>query len=270
VLTASELLTLPISIYLSAVAALSPDGRLLAAVAPNGDLLVWDLMKGKELHRFKGYDSSVTSLTFSPDSRRLVSGLYNSTLLIWDVPLPESIAVVKLGAEGERKAWTDLAGCDAPRAFRARWTLTSTPEETVPFLKEHLHPAKEADPQRLRRLVVDLDSDQFERRQIAQAELVELGDLAEAALRQTLADNPSLEMLKRVQAALERLRGPVTQPQLLQALRALAVLEDIGTPEARRLLKELTKGASASRLTREARASLERLERRSAKKELEK
>jgi hypothetical protein len=56
----------------------------------------------------------------------------------------------------------------------------------------------------------------------------------------------------------------VTKPELLQALRAVAVLEDIGTPTARRLLEDLANGASEARLTREAKASLQRLDRRGA------
>jgi hypothetical protein len=39
------------------------------------------------------------------------------------------------------------------------------------------------------------------------------------------------------------------------------VLEQIGTPEAREVLRTLARGASGSRLTREASASLERLAR---------
>ena len=101
-------------------------------------------------------------------------------------------------------------------------------------------------------------------REKAREELEKLGDLAEPALRQTLANDPSLEIRKRVQAIVERLGGPVTQPELVQALRAVAVLEDIGTPEARRLLEELAKGAPEARLTRESRASLRWLDSRSS------
>jgi WD domain, G-beta repeat len=262
--TASELLTLPVSIYLSATAAFSPDGRFLATIAPEGDILVWDLRRGKELHRFKGYGSSVTSLAFSPDSRQLVSGLLNSTLLVWEVPQSETKSAGKLGAEATAKAWADLAGQDAPRAFRARWALDSEPEEALHLLKQHLRPAKAADPQRLRRLLTDLESEQFTVRENAQEELAKLGDLAEPALRQTLANKPALEVRRRVQAVLERLRGPVTQPELLQSLRAAAVLEDIGTLEARRLLEQLSKGTPEARLTREAKDTLGRLDSRNS------
>ena len=45
----------------------------------------------------------------------------------------------------------------------------------------------------------------------------------------------------------------------LRVWRVIQVLEGIGTPEAQAALKTLADGAPASRLTQEARASLERL-----------
>jgi RNA polymerase sigma factor (sigma-70 family) len=257
VLTASELLALPTTDG-NAKAAISPDGRLLAAPTSDGQILVWDLRKGKERHRFQRLDAQVTSLAFSPDGRRLVSGLSDSTLLVWDVPKANGPAA-KLDADGAAKAWADLASTHAPRAFRARGALASSPAEALPLLKEHLHPARSADAQRLRRLLADLESEQFAVREKAQRELEELGDLAEPVLRQALEGKPSLEMRRRVQAVLEHLRGPVTQPELLRSLRAVAVLEDIGTPEARGLLETLAADADEARQTREAKAALRRL-----------
>jgi RNA polymerase sigma factor (sigma-70 family) len=269
VLTAREVLALPVSIYLFDTVAISPDGRLLAMIAPQeGDpppqqeILLWDLRNGKELHRFKGYGSSVTSLAFSPDSRRLISGLYNSALLVWDVPAPRALPAARPTAENTAGAWADLASADASRAFRARAILASSPDEALPYLQEHLHSAKGADRQRLVRLLADLDSEQFSARGKAENELANLGELAEPALRQMLANKPSLEVTRRVKELLERLRGPVTRPELLQSLRAVAVLEDIGTPAARRVLEQLANGAPEARLTREAKESLRRLDSR--------
>jgi len=96
--------------------AFSPDGRLLAVAAPSQEILVWDLRRGRELRRFKGFDAAVTWLAFAPDGRRLVSGLDDSTLLVWDVGPREAAPPVKLGAEGVAKAWADLGGADAPKA----------------------------------------------------------------------------------------------------------------------------------------------------------
>ena len=261
--TATEVLALPlVSQYRIAF---SSDGRLLALIAPGQEILVYDLAHGRELRRFKGFGCGVTYLAFSRDGRRLISGLEDSTLLVWDVG-PRDTSTSKIGAEGLAKAWRDLAGKDAPRAFRARWTLATAPEEAVPFLQARLHPVRSADPRRLQQLLTDLESDQFPVREKAQEELTKLGDLAAPALRRTLDNKPTLEMRRRVQALLERLRGPVTRSELLQTLRAVAVLEDIGTPEARRLLEQLANGTPEARLTREAKASLQRLERRRPRK----
>ena len=48
-------------------------------------------------------------------------------------------------------------------------------------------------------------------------------------------------------------------PEELQLLRALEVLEMIGTAEARKVLERLARGAEECDLTREAKAALERL-----------
>ena len=48
----------------------------------------------------------------------------------------------------------------------------------------------------------------------------------------------------------------------LRALRAVEVLEKVGTPEARQVLEDLARGDPAAALTREARASLDRLGKR--------
>jgi hypothetical protein len=59
---------------------------------------------------------------------------------------------------------------------------------------------------------------------------------------------------------LERLELAPVAGERLQALRAVEVLERVGTPEARRLLETLAGGAPGARLTWEARAALGRLD----------
>jgi hypothetical protein len=125
-----------------------------------------------------------------------------------------------------------------------------------------LQPAERADLELLRRVLIDLHGDRFIDRKKAQSDLEELGELAEPALRKSLADNQSLEFRMRLQQVLDSVRTPVTRPERIRPLRAVAVLEDIGTGAAQALLRELAEGTPEARLTREARASLERLERK--------
>jgi RNA polymerase sigma factor (sigma-70 family) len=258
--TGAEVLVLPASD--NDKAAFSADGRLLAVSAPAQEIIVWDLARGRECRRFKGLGADVTYLAFAPDGRRVVSGLSDSTLLVWDAVPRDAAPAGTRGAAGLAKAWADLAGSDAGRAFRARWALAAAPEEALPLLKERLRPARATDQQRLRRLLADLDSDQFEVRQEAQAALEGLSDLDGPALRQVLANRPTPEVRRRVEAVLDRLRGPVTLPEALRSLRAVAVLEDIATPPARQVLEDVAAGAPGARLTQEAKASLQRLTRR--------
>ncbi len=259
VASAAEVLSLPRTFQ--SRAAFSADGRLLAVAAPERSIVVWDLARGRELRRFTGFDTEVASLGFSPDGRRLLSGLDDSTVLVWDVGARDP-GTAKLGPDGLARAWADLAGADAGRAFRARGALASAPEEAVAWLRGRLKPAAPADAARLRQHIAELGSKRFAVRDKAQAALEGIGDLAEGALRRALADAPTLEVRRRIEGLLTRLRGPVTRPEVLRGVRAAAALEDIATPAARALLTELAAGAPDARLTREAQASLDRLQRR--------
>jgi hypothetical protein len=110
------------------------------------------------------------------------------------------------------------------------------------------------------RLVADLDGSDFAQREAAGRELEALRDQAEAALRQALAARPSPEARKRLQALLAD-PGTVRSPEVLRQVRAVQVLERVGSPAARQTLEALAGGAPAARLTQEARASLARLRR---------
>ena len=107
--------------------------------------------------------------------------------------------------------------------------------------------------------VADLDDDDFVKREAATAELPRLGRFAEAALKRALENKPSAEVRLRAEVLLKKLGEWQVSPSELQSLRALEVLELIGTPEARKIIESLEKGTVSRRVSEEAKAALGRL-----------
>jgi RNA polymerase sigma factor (sigma-70 family) len=239
--------------------AVAPDGRTLATVRHDRTMQLWDLATGKELLRMPGHDAPVDSLAFSPDGRRLATGHYDSTILVWDIAAAYKRRPRPRPAEASELEtwWRHLAG-DAPQAHRAIWGLAGVPAQAMPLLRDRLRPANALPARELQRLVQDLDSSEFRRREEASRRLSALGEDAEPTLRQALANKSSAEVRRRLERILN---GPrqIPSPDLLRSLRALQILEAIGDQPARRLLGNLAAGAPSSRLTREAQAALGRL-----------
>jgi hypothetical protein len=77
-----------------------------------------------------------------------------------------------------------------------------------------------------------------------------------------LQARPPPEVGRRIQRLLEAIPGGALARGELRHLRAIEIMEHTGTLDARQVLETLTRGAAAARLTREAKASLERLKRR--------
>ncbi|MCI0460430.1 MAG: WD40 repeat domain-containing protein [Gemmataceae bacterium] len=245
--------------------AFSPAGRVLACGSgptrqdDEKGAVLWDLDNMQELARLQGHDATVDCLAFTPDSKALVTGSADRTALLWGVPrVPRQVVAERLSAQALEGLWADLAG-EAPRAWRAVTRLSASPAEAVRFLGERLRPEPGVDANRLKQLVIDLDSARFAVRQRAAVELERLGELAEPALRQTLQGEGSLEYRRRVELLLQKVETPVLVPERVRRLRALAVLERSGSPEAVRLLQTLARGASEAQLTSQARAALSRL-----------
>jgi hypothetical protein len=92
--------------------------------------------------------------------------------------------------------------------------------------------------------------------------LEKLGDVARPALRRVLEGKPNLEVRRRVEALLKKIEDGPPAAEEVGALRAVEVLEALGTAEARRLLEDLARGDKGARLTQEAGAALQRLGRR--------
>jgi WD40 repeat protein len=235
----------------------SHDGTMLASGSAAGPVLLWDLATASAIFRCQGHEGAVTSLAFSPDDRVLLSGSDDTTALVWDLSGARKLS--NLSAKHLEALWETLAG-ESAGAFRATRVLAANPRQVVPFLQQHLRPAQTVDAGRIMQWIADLDSNQFAVRQKASQALEDSAEFAEQALQRKRQANPTPEARQRIERLLGRLKP--ASGERLRALRAVEVLESIGTPEAQRLLQTLGQGAPEVLLTREAKASLRRLAQR--------
>jgi WD40 repeat protein len=258
-----------------AAVAFSPNGRLAASAGGNlaypypevgpRKIRLWDTVTGKELAQFQGHEADVTSLEFSPDGSLLACGLRNATVLVWAIPAELRTMrgpTQRVKDEDLPRLWEELAGDDVSLARRALWTLVDSDDQAVRFLQSRLKPTPPIDGKQVQRWIADLGSDEFGTREKATGELIEVCELVEPALKKALDNQPTPEGQRRLNQVLNRAQRGIPSNGTIRSLRAVEVLERIGTGEALNVLKALAKGAPEARLTHEAKAALERLTRR--------
>jgi hypothetical protein len=229
--------------------ALSPDGLALATGGTDGVVRLWDLTTTSEqLLELRGHEGTVSALAFAADGKTLASGGHDATVLVWDL--------AALPRARRELYWAHLAGDVPAHARRAARALRASPAQSVPFLRERLAGLARA-AEGVERLLAELDDDSFAVRERASRELARRGTLVRASLERVLAGKPPLEVHRRVRRLLARLSPEVCEERA--GLRAVRVLEEIGTPAAREALAALARGEADGLLRREARAALKRL-----------
>jgi hypothetical protein len=242
--------------YHAYAAALSPDGRTLATGGGDGVIRLWEVLTGKERRQFHGhlgrYYGGVNALAWSPDGKILVSGGADTTVLAW----------APLGGDGTKppasweKLWRDLGDADAATAFQAMGAMVSAPQQVLPFVRPYLEPMPAPEPDELARLIADLDNDRFAVRDKAARDLEKLGPLARSALEKALAGKTTLELRRRLEAALRSVEEFSARKEW-RDVRLIEVLEYIGTTESAQVLETLSREAPDT-IGLIARAALER------------
>lgn len=234
----------------------SPDGRLFAT-ADWWSVIVWDLVRGSKIASFNAHAGETCGLAFSPDGQRVAASYTNGTIVVWDVASRRAERLARRLERGEAEAlWLGLSSDNAEWAFDAMRRLATAPAQSLPILRQHLKPAPHEAGQKIARQVAELNSSAFATRERAFRELRLAGDAARSPLELARARPATLEWTRRADLLLDAM--PTITPETLRAIRAVEVLEMLGTPEARQLLETLADGWPDARLTREAQASLRR------------
>jgi hypothetical protein len=243
----------------------SPNGKMLAfsSTGSKQHVYVWNIAGGK-VKRLQGHQATVNCLAFAPDALNLGIGTAAGAIHVWRVPpevLPRPMNASARATINLESAWAVLASDDAGSAARVMQNLPANPT-TTGLLRTRLQQVSLPAPGRIPQLIHDLDSDLYPVRKMATEELLLLGDVAEAALGQALAKQPSLEVHHRISGLLTQVEKGTPAPERLRALRAIELLESFETREARQALEQVMSRQPDSWLAAEARAALSRLKHR--------
>jgi WD40 repeat protein len=236
--------------------ALSPDGRFLASggvVARHGGgildppIRLWELASGQEVATLEGHEESTLSVAFSPGGRLLASGsggrwsANDATVRVWDLATGRELRRF----DGHRGKVNAVAFSHNGRSIVSGSEDATALVWDVSDLRDHAQADEPWNPELL------------ETHWNALA-----GDDARCAYRATWA----LSVTSAVGFLRDHLRPasavePITSPEVLRTVRALTALDRARTPEARGVIERLTQGVPDAVMTREAKATLERLNR---------
>ena len=240
--------------------AFSPDSRRLAQVDESTDrLFLWDTSSGGFVGGFDMQGPGAIAVTFSDDGKRLATSMSNNSILIWDAARAgrdPAITFNRRTAADLESLWKQLSS--NVDYYKGVIGIAYSGDQGVDFIAEKLELT--ANGGAVEKLLVDLDSDQFDVREKATLALIKVGSAIQSKLKSIHAATDSLEVRKRTERILAAL-PPEAARSLLTAPRAVEALETIGTPEAKRVLKQLAAGVADLDETKAAKAALVRLER---------
>ena len=241
--------------------AFSLDGRLIAGCGDDAQVCVWETCTGKALCTLRGHISDVKSVAFSPCPGIVATGSADQTILIWDIKQVLGIQTKLNTARDDSldAMWLALSSADPIIGYMAIWQLHQSKDRATKFLRERLKPIVVPSENAMQEMVANLDHPDYKVRQLADLGLRRVIETPAAFNRLTaLQSKPrSLEVARRLEAVIKS--KSVCEGERLQAVRAIAVLEFLGTEGALEVLNALASGNENATVTKEARYARERL-----------
>jgi dipeptidyl aminopeptidase/acylaminoacyl peptidase len=242
------------------------DGRTLILASADEKtrhphLGIYEVATGTLRYKLQGHHQPITCLALSSDGRYLASGSADGTALVWDLDASPPDADAGLKPAEKAELWLRLGDLDGSVAWNAMQRLRAAPADAVKLLRGRVPPVQfpKAGPEDIARLIADLDADSFTMREQATRELRKIGPAAEPFLARLVASGGSPEQRRRARELCDELKQANQSLHLLRPLRAIEVLERLGTADARRVLESLARGQREARITIEARLAMHRL-----------
>ncbi len=235
--------------------AVSPDGRLLLVGGQTSERIqLWRLPTAREVESNMRHDSALVVAAFSPDSRLIVSGSGSDStkedpsVRVWEVASGQEVRRF----EGHR------AGVNSVAFFPDGRRVASAGSDAIAMVWDlalqgdgRAIPGDPSAPLDLEGLWAELGRDAAH----AYRAIWRMSAAADQAVS-FLADH--LQPIRPDDPDRDTSLGPIAKGETLRRLRAIAVLDKINTPAARRVLQRLATGLEGARETRDARAALRR------------
>ena len=163
----------------------------------------------------------------------------------WQHPrIPAKAPVAPATAAARERCWRDMGTGDYAKASGGAAALGVGGDKAAKFISDKLLIAP-ADPARIKQLIAQLDSPQYDPRQKAHADLTALDMAALPGLRAAVKGDLSAEARTRIKTLLAREPG-----MLMRLERAIAILARLDRPRCLQVLRALAKRAPAAPETR--------------------
>jgi hypothetical protein len=218
---------------------------------------IFDPFEDKRLGELPQWAAGTRVHALAPDGKTLATALTDGTILIAQTAgiLPAGPAPQAISEDRLRALWDDLGASGSRRGVIS---ALARGDKSVPaYFAAQLKPVKGPDAKQLARLLAALQADGFNERQQAMVDLGQWGTAVELDLREAY-QSYGVEGRARAKKLLENIEARLSEPEAVRALRAIGVLEAIGSEAARDVLATMAGGAAGSRVTDAARQALAR------------
>lgn len=247
----------------------APDGQSAVCSQSGGKAYLYHLVAEKKILEFNPPERGGYYARFLQGGKRVViigepterdPNARQSSIYLYDVP-PETLnpAGAQIDDATLEQMWAELPTDNELKLKRVQQAFRTAAKPAVELFKKKLPPITKEMQAKAQQWIAELDDDAPAKRDAATKELRAVAFTFEPLLRARREAAEAGEVRNRLAFILKQITSEGPPPGLVQELRALALLEQMATPEARALLTALSEGAPQARRTVEARAALERM-----------